>query len=381
MTRSARALLVALLLAPAPRALGEAWWPLQNEVASELWLLSGPVSPSARRTAQVGYALDAALDVGRGLTLDLGLGITWLQDPDTPLRRQTGLRSQAVLELSAAVLWEASEHLALGLAGGFSPRSRVIADSLIAYTDVSGAPATAEGIVVARSSSQSGEVVLSLDTAGYSDFETGVDLGLMARHYHTDQELAALQGPGGLPLTADELLQQLLGQCPGQGLGLGQGNSACKRQLLGLLRQQPGALTQLALRGSVAETLWLDTDVGLAGRWYGYDRDPTEVGFFRLAAAGGAGAEFGAGIPMAPLAWSIRPWLAHRFGGLLVRGWWEHGAYVQHLGWQDTFALRLQQRFGPAFRAWVAASVQREHDVEGGAATISSVAIGAMIRW
>ncbi len=372
MTRSARALLVALLLAPAPRALGEAWWPLQNEVASELWLLSGPVSPSASRTAQVGYALDAARDVGRGLTLDLGLGITWLQDPDTPLRRQTGLRSQAVFELSAAVLWEASEHLALGLAGGFSPRSRVIADSLIAYTAASGAPATADGIVVARSSSQSAEVVLSWDTAGDSDFETGVDLGFMGRHYHTEQELAALQ-----PITPDELLQQLLSQCRGQG----QGTQACRLQLLGLLRRQPAALTQLGLRGSVAETFWLDTDVGLAGRWYSYDRDPTEVGFFRLAAAGGAGAEFGAGIPMAPLAWSIRPWLAHRFGGLLVRGWWEHGTYVQHLGWQDTFALRVQQRFGPALRAWVAASVQRERDVEGGAATISSVAIGAMVRW
>ena len=377
MTRSARALLLALLLAPAPRALGENWSPLQNEVASELWLLSGPVSPSARRTAQVGYALDAAFDFGRGLTLDLGLGITWLQDPDTPLRRQTGQRSQAVLDLSAAVLWEASEHLALGLAGGFSPRSRVIADSLIAYTGPSGSPTTAEGIVVARSSSQSAELVLSWDTAGDSDFETGVDLGVMARHYHTEQELAALQGPDGQPITPDDLLQLLIQECPGHGLG----NTPCKRQLLGLLRRQPGALTQLALRGSVAETLWLDTDVGLAGRWYTYDRDPTEVGFFRLAAAGGAGAEFGAGIPMAPLAWSIRPWLAHRFGGLLVRGWWEHGAYVQHLGWQDTFALRVQHRFSRALRAWVAGSVQRDRDLEAGAATISSVAIGAMIRW
>jgi hypothetical protein len=105
------------------------------------------------------------------------------------------------------------------------------------------------------------------------------------------------------------------------------------------------------------------------------------VGFFRLAAAGGGGAEFGAGIPMAPLAWSVRPWMARRLGRLLVRAWWEHGAYVQDQGSLDTFSLRVQYRFGSAFRAWIAGSVQRERDPEGGAATLRSGALGAMFRW
>lgn len=377
MTRSARAAVALSLAALAPRARGDPWSVPPTELANEVWLVSGPVSPSARRTGQVGDALDAAFGLARGLTLDLGMGLTWLQDADTALRSQSGRRSDPILDLGAALLWEASEHVALFAAGGWSPRARVIADSAIAYTTASGTPTTADALVAADSSSASAELGASWDTAGDSDFETGVDLGLAGRRYDTRQGIVLLQGPGGQAVTPQELEQDLSRRCQAPGSA-----SSCPRQLLALLRPQPpAALHQLAVRAAVAETLWLDTDVGLAGRWYLYDRDPTEVGFFRLAAAGGGGAEFGAGIPMAPLAWSLRPWLAHRFGRLLVRGWWEHGAYVQDQGSLDTLALKVQYRFGRSWRAWIAASVQRERDPEGGAATLSSGALGALVRF
>jgi hypothetical protein len=377
MTRSTRALAILFLAALAPPARGDPWSVPRDEVSNELWLVSGPVSPSSRRTGQVGNALGAAFGVARGLTLDLELGATWLRDANTPLRSQAGQRSDTILDLGAALTWEGSEHLALIAVGGWSPRARVIADSAIAYTSTSGAPTTAEALVAADSSSSSAEVGVSWDTAGDSDFETGVDLGLAGRRYDTRQAVVLLQGPGGQAVTPQQLEQDLGRRCQAPGRA-----ASCPRQLLALLRQQPAtALNQLALRAAVAETLWLDTDVGLAGRWYLYDRDPTAVGFFRLAAAGGGGAEFGAGIPLAPLAWSVRPWMARRLGRLLVRAWWEHGTYVQDQGSLDTFALRVQYRFGSAFRAWIGGSVQRERDPEGGAATLRSGALGAMFRW
>jgi hypothetical protein len=377
MTRSARTALALVLAALAPHARGDPWSVPRDELSNEIWMVSGPMSPSARRTGQVGDALDGAFGIGKGLTLDLGLGLTWLQDADTALRSQAGQRSDPILDLGAALAWEASDHLALFAAGGWSPRARVIADSAIAYNTASGAPTVADALVAADSSSASAELGASWDTAGDSDFETGVDLGLAGRRYDTRQEIVLLQGPGGQAVTPQELEQDLARRCQAPGSA-----SSCPRQLLALLRQRPpAALHQLALRAAVAETLWLDTDVGLAGRWYLYDRDPTEVGFFRLASAGGGGAEFGAGIPLAPLAWSVRPWMAHRFGRLLVRGWWEHGAYVQDQGSLDTFALKVQYRFGSSLRAWIAASVQRERDPEGGTAALASGALGALVRW
>jgi hypothetical protein len=372
MIRSSRAFLAALLAAQAQGALGEEWPGFRNEVANETWMGSGPASPSAPRRRQVGNGLDASFGLGKGLSLDLSLGLTWIEDTGTALQRRFPPGNEPVLDLGAGLTWEASERIALQVAGGYSPRSRLVSDSAVSYPGVGG-QTSADALVAADSSTASAAVAFSYDTAGYSDYETGVDLGLAGRRLDTDQHAVAIRGPGGQAIAADQLAQDLRRSC--------QGNvRACPRQLLGLLNQRPATLHQLALKAGVVETLWLDTALGLSGSWYLYDRNPTAVGFFQLADAG-RGAAFGNGVAMAPLSWSLRPSLARRLGDFLLRAWWEHGAYVQDQGSLDALGLRVQYRWSPAFRVWIAASLQRDRDRENGATSLVNGALGALFRW
>jgi hypothetical protein len=371
-----RLLLPALLAAlPLGAPAAQGWLGPRNEAASEVWVGSAPSAPSAGRTRQVGEALDAHFGLGDGLTLDLALAAIWIQDADTALRRQSGERSQPAVDLGAGATWEANEHLTLELAGGYSPRSKLVADSTVAYAAVSG-PTSVEALVAARSSSARAEIGASWDSAGDSALEGGVELGLGGRRFDTEQEVVLLRDRQGQIVTPQQLAQDLQRQCQGP-------SRACPRQLLALLQQpRPRAsLGQLALRVAAVGTLWRDTDLGLEGARYLYDRDPTEVGYFSLASASSGGASFGSGIPMAPLAWSLRPFAARRIGAFLVRAWWDHGAYVESQGALDTAGLKVQLRLGRGWRVWAAGSMRWDRDREAGTARSATGALGALVRW
>jgi hypothetical protein len=185
-------------------------------------------------------------------------------------------------------------------------------------------------------------------------------------HFDTDQRLVAMRGPAGTVVTAAEVLNQCLVR-------------KCSQQLLGLLRQRPAAVNQIEARLGITETLWEDTDVGLGGSWYFYDRDPTQAGFFSLMAAGRGAVGFGTGVPLAPLQWRIRPEVAQRFGDLVVKLWLAHGAYVSGEGTSNLLGTRLQYRFARSFRMWLSASWQRDTDAEGNSAAFTQVALGAMV--
>ena len=132
----------------------------------------------------------------------------------------------------------------------------------------------------------------------------------------------------------------------------------CGQALLTALQATPVTLDSERLSANVTATLFTDTDVTLSGDYYLYEQDPTQVAFFTLVAAGR-----GAGVPIAPLRYEVRPEVVHRFGDLSARLWFEAGEYVTGTG-QSTagVGLKLQYKFTKTFRSWVILSGQRDVD-------------------
>src|SRR5205085_7319885 len=97
----------------------------------------------------------------------------------------------------------------------------------------------------------------------------------------------------------------------------------CRRQRM----DRPVTLDSERFSANVSATLFTDTDVTLSGDYYVYQQNPAQVGFFTLVAAGR-----GAGVPIAPLRYEVRPEVVHRFGDLSARLWVQAGEYVPGTG-------------------------------------------------
>ncbi len=112
--------------------------------------------------------------------------------------------------------------------------------------------------------------------------------------------------------------------------------------------------------------------------YYGYVDDPATVGLFSTAAVG----RFGAGAPIAPLRWLVRPEVAHRFGDFSLKGWAQVGQYVPEAG-QGTAALgaKAQYKFSRSFRMWVSATGQRDEDSSGAISRTGILSFGGAYRF
>ncbi len=357
--RLASALLLAALAGPTLADLPE------NSVVDEIGVASGQSTPEAPRSGQVSESLGAVLDLGKGWALDLSTGITYVEATRGVLGREFGSRGTTVLDFGSGLSWEASDHVLLGLSLGLSPSATLLNDSTIAFTTVTGQRVVADALLEASTRVMSAGLYSSYDTAGTSDLESAVDVGLGVRHFDTDQRIRKVRGPGTVVLTAADILSQCRVR-------------RCSPQLLALLRERPSALTQTEAHLGITETLWEDPDVGLGGSWYFYDLDPTAVGVFSLMSTGRGPVAFGAGVPLAPLQWRLRPELSQAFGGFRVRLWLEHGQYVSGQGRSDAVGGRLQYRFTRDFRMWLSASWQHDVDADGNGVGFGRVGLGAL---
>src|SRR5262249_2240661 len=150
----------------------------------------------------------------------------------------------------------------------------------------------------------------------------------------------ALQGANG-PMSADSVRAY----CARVPLAKG-----C-RQLNALFRARASDINQFKLSALVSETFALDTDVTLSGAYYFYDQDPTQASYFTIAAFGPTG--LGGGVAIAPLRFTFRPDVTHRFGRFSVNLWYQYLKYVPGEGYGNCLGLKLQYKFSKAFKAWI----------------------------
>jgi hypothetical protein len=352
-----RAHLAALLFALPTPVLAAA---PKDSISDELGLGAAQTASHNPRTGQVTDTLSASVDVGRGWSFDLVAGLTLIGAIKGNRQAFADSGGNTVF-FSPGVTYEASEHVLVGLALTFSPSSRVLADTTVPFTGPLGKTTDADAQLSATTSSSGVRLSLSYDTARESDYETGLDFDVVANRFDTDQHIEKLRGPAGGVIDLQTFCA----------------THFCDGQLQGLLQQRPATLTQAEVRIGVTETLFRDTDVGLAGSYFFYNRDPTEVGFFDLMVTG-RGGSFGSGVPLAPMRWSLRPEVTQRFGSFSARLWLENGRYVDNEGTTNVLGVKLQYKFSQGFRMWITGTWQRDKDAEDNVSTFSQAALGAM---
>ena len=210
------------------------------------------------------------------------------------------------------------------------------------------------GVLQTRDGTVGAAVSAGYDTAGETDFETSADVTLGLTHYSLDQTPAIQIGNTVIPVCSKKLAD-------------------CKTS-----RGQAflDTLNQFKISVGVTETLFESTDVGLRGNLYLFDQDPTSAGehISRL------GQPVGAGIPIAPLVFEIRPSVNHRFGKLFAANLsFTRGKYVGEDGNENILAAKVTFKPVHAFRTWLSLALQRDSStdptVQGAASNYLSLGI------
>jgi hypothetical protein len=130
------------------------------------------------------------------------------------------------------------------------------------------------------------------------------------------------------------------------------------------------SLSQIRLETSLTGTLAENTDLGLDLAYYLYSpSDPSNVGFFQSGTT-----TWGAGLPLLPARWTLRPELAQRIGPVSLRAYYQFADYALD-GWSGhTVGGKAQVRLG-TFRLY-ATGYFRWDDEAGTPATAWTAGVG-----
>jgi hypothetical protein len=348
-------LAVALLAATGARA---------SSISNELSSNSTQATQANPRAGNVSDALAASFDITDDWTLNAGASLTD-EGKTTALQRGAfGSSGTAVTAFSLGIDWQASESWNAAVGVDFSPQSTQFTGTQV-QVDAAGTQANA--LLRSKSSSFEAGLDLTYDTAGESALEWSFGAGITTTHLATDQAITAVRisadGKAATP-------QQIRDYC---------NSHKCAAALLVALRPQTNVtLDSQRLSGAVTAIAGKDTDLTLAGDYFVYDQDPTQVGYYSVARVG----RFGNGLNIAPLRFTVRPEVAHRFGDLSVKVWVQGGRYVTGTGQSTASAgLKLQYKFTKSFKMWATASGERDVDEQGNETNSSCLSLGAGYRF
>jgi hypothetical protein len=259
-----------------------------------------------------------------------------------------------VAALSAGLEFDPSEHVSLGLDVDVSPQSTQTSSSQLNYVDSTGKPVDASTELRAASSNSSVSGSISYDSAGDSNLEWGLSLGITASHFASTQRITRIQTASG-PVTT----QQVLASCYAN-------KGTCSRAEIQALQAASYGLDseKVSVGGSI--TAYSDTDLSVT-----FD-------YFSVASAGRTVVSGGGGIAIAPLRYVVRPEIAQRFGDFSARVWGTTGQYVDQTGRATrSIGTKLQYKFTKAFRLWGTASFQRDFDGSGTPTNSANYGLGA----
>jgi hypothetical protein len=196
----------------------------------------------------------------------------------------------------------------------------------------------------------------SWDTAGDSALEWSFLLGGQVDRFVTEQQLK-----GNATLTSTCAAAPNLRRCS-------------------LLTPQDSALVQGVLTAGVLATLFDDTDLSFDFAWYLYDQDPNDVGYYTVGVASRSFSA-GTGVPVAPLAYRLKPQVAHRFGRLTGKLWYSYGRYQGLTGSVHAVGTRWQYRFPGGISVFGTASWQRDVAFDNTPSDSGSAVLGVKYSW
>lgn len=290
----------------------------------------------------------------------------------TPAAQQGafGVSASAATAFSFGVDYDSEQHLSLGLLLDFSPSSTQYAGTDLTLSAPSKPTRTANALVKSDSSSVDLALDLGYDTAGESDFEWAFNGGLTLSTLDSQQNVSAVRYDGSKVI---EKKDQLVTFCA---------SHPCSRNLTQALKDNAVTLHSAKLSAGATLTAWADTDFGVSADVYAYAEDPTQLGYFSVAYSGKSTAVGGNGIPIAPLRFTVRPEVEHRFGDLSVQIYLQAGQYIAG-GGKGTAGIggKLQYKFTRQFKVWIKGSGQSDTDEQDQQTNSGTFALGAGYRF
>ncbi len=284
----------------------------------------------------------------------------------TVLRAGSDWVWQGALGVSADV----SSHVALGLDVSGSPSARRDVVSSLTYAPRGGQGTTVDTSTVATGWNAGVAIDAAYDTFDEEEehaVDVTVDASAAYTHFGSEQRLGAVEEPAGV-LAADTIAAQCSGRSTTRCNAYGDA-AAPKRS----------TLEQARLGVTTTLTLWDHTEVGADVAYYVYDRgSPGDAGFFAGTLPGGGATSWGAGMPVLPTRWSLRPELGQRWSWITVRAFYQFASYAvvpSEVG--HTVGGKVTLLPGK-WRPYVTGNVRE--DVAGGSAGSSSWSIGAGIQ-
>jgi hypothetical protein len=298
-------------------------------------------------------------------------GDDWQLRIDLTGTRYFDTRTSDVLLANLAVEYDPDAHWTVRLAAGGSPSSMASARTAVQGQGAAGAVISGDATLETTSSSVSGSAGLGYETAGDGDLETSAVLSTSVTQLDSLQQITAIQGRKGQTLT----LAQLQAACAAH---------PCTNGLGSALAGQPASLLQLVVGASLSEQLYRNTDVGLDGSYYLYDKDPTQVGTLSITRAGQtAGA--GGGLGIAPVRYSVMPSLIHRFGPVMAMSSVAYSKYVDQQGYDVSATLRIQYKLAfdgdRRLKLWAKLVGSRDVDQMNATTKAGAASLGAQYMW
>jgi hypothetical protein len=351
-------LIPALLLAQVARA---------SSIRDEVTVGGTQSTPQNPRAGSLSNLIGGFVDVGEDWSISGSAQITLEEPTPAPSGSGFGDRGGTVTAFSLGVDWEPSDNWTFGVTVGLSPDSTITSDARFQVPISIGSTQTSrvDALIAAASSNVSGEFVATYDTAGFSDLEWSFTGAFALSRFETTQQIEGARRANGTTLSNTELRD------------LCSGARSCSPYLVAIdglsdeLRSARFSLSALA-------TISTDTDLGLSADYYKYFDDPANVGVFSIASVG----RFGAGAPIAPLRFVVRPEFTRRVGPWSVRLWVQAGEYVAGVGQgTQSIGVKLQYKFTRVFRMWIGAIGQRDVGTNGDVSRSGWLSLGAAYRF
>jgi hypothetical protein len=271
-----------------------------------------------------------------------------------------------VLLATLGVEYDPDDHWMVRVAGGGSPSATTFSTTTLQLPTMSGiVPVDAK--LQSDASSLAASASAGYETGTDDDFETTALVTANATRFDALQQIASVDGR-----SQTFTVQQLRDICA---------KRTCSSALNSTLAAQATTLDQLAVGGTLSEQIYRDTDVGVDGAYYLYDKDPTTIGYF--SALGVGRTTTGTGI--APLQYTVAPSVIHRFGALMAMSSVSYGRYVDQDGYDVTATLRVQYKLklggDKRLKLWTKATGSHDRDQMNTLSKSGSLALGVQYAW
>jgi hypothetical protein len=309
--------------------------------------LGGSAGQATDLSSSAGTLLARAtgdLDLAEEVTLHLDFAYTRALAQAPPPGLTIGSSGGNVFSLAAGVDLAVLENALLSFDLNFSPSSTV-QQQVVATLGAQ----TFNPVVSSRSQAFGGTLAFAIATGFEHEVEGTFDGGLTVSRFDSAQQI--VNPASGEPVPPENCVEA----------------KPRYRPLCVLLLSSHGtSFTQSRLGAGATVTLFHETDVSLSGAYYLYSDDPTQVGFFALATGGRLPASLGDPVNIAPVLWSLRPGVTHRFGEAVSLGvYYEFADSYAAEGTSNLLGLRLAVRVSRQVRLMLRVEGQSFTDSRG----------------